>query len=137
MFNFLIQNSNVEWSRFIFDDGKVHLSTSRDEGADAYINHVVTYRQDLIKKLLIFDHSHTNGHIYPSIPDISTDEIISRTKDSVITRIFNGKIECFRFNKHTPKDETLNEVEVRSNVPKKIMLIPCKNYRNFVPQIVK
>ena len=137
LYKFLIQNSNVEWSRLIFDNKEVHLSNSGDEGADAYIGIVLAYQQDLIGGLMIFDHSHTNGHLYPSSADLDTVKKISQLNDNVVTRIFNDKMEYFEYDQYTPEDETFNDLEVISNAPQKKKLIPCKSYRDFIPKIIK
>ena len=137
LYKFLIQNSNVEWSRLIFDNKEVHLSNSGDKGADAYIGIVLAYQQDLIGGLMIFDHSHTNGHLYPSSADLDTVKKISQLNDNVVTRIFNDKMEYFEYDQYTPEDETFNDLEVISNAPQKKKLIPCKSYRDFIPKIIK
>ena len=107
IFQFLVENSDVEWSRAEFDDGKAIIGNSHDYGYDGSLKGFFDKNQSQISAIRIFDHSHPTD-VGPSHGDVTyinnlgfSEEVMCRVYyrgDFNRVYYYNINSDGYRFN---------------------------------------
>ena len=88
VFEFLADNSNVEWSRFKLTSGYNYIGTSHDTGADGSVIVFKEHFPEEFKDIYRFDHNHPNNFSSPSPGDYNSTKEFSDNRHPVLFRTY-------------------------------------------------
>ena len=124
LFEFLANNSSVEWSHIKFNDHTSIVGTSHLEGQESCIGYYLDYNSTRLGKITQFDHSHPNGSI-PSEGDLRAASRLENIISGIICRIYKVPNKSYQVYDSTTDISNLQEFSISTKSMKGPDLIPC------------
>jgi hypothetical protein len=108
LFEFVAQNSNVEWSQTIVGQGTNYITTSHLSNADAGMDYEIQTKGTNATPLILANHSHPSNTITPSVGDATVaDRALSKFPNAKFNIFTPGNGQYVPFTNTVPLDAVI------------------------------